>query len=357
LLGGLDTSEWVYSAPIYLVGTYTGINEGTMGMIRTPGVITSLKWWCRDVDAANKDYKIKLFRPYGTNLYNMVYETDALTAAVGTNEITGLSWTVQEGDHFGWWAEDADTEINVTKVSPGLRGRSGYSSGEVRGDGVSNSTPNGDNVLCIAGYGYGAALVYVGDSILGGYPSYNPFLSAGSWIQGLASNSVPYRVKTHEGVTALYLNTARPSVTADVIDSTLVTYATNAGAKVMWVHSGINDVAAPRTWADYIANITSIRTKFGTNNPFFIAEILPASTASDEVAANVRTWNTNLTAWAATNYATLVKMHDAFGQTRGSTGALDDLLSAYSLDGVHLNNTGLSEYAKWIKTNVTQYVK
>lgn len=364
LLGGLDLAEWRYDAADNYVGTYTANTAGPMGMVRTPGTITSLKWWCKAVDASLKGYKIKLLRTQGTNLFDVVYSTTTQTAVEGTNEITGLAWSVLEGDQLAWWAEDADTKINCTHIVdlwPSIAGTSGYSTGEASGNGYSATTPGVDAIPCIAAYGIGPALLYLGDSILTGWPNYAPFLgglTSDLRNQGLASNSIPWRVKNAEGLSASYLDCCSGKGIAYWLNTTNSLWATNAGAKVAWVLVGVNDIGAGWTWDDFCTNLVSIRSKFGASNPFFISEILPANTLDDTQSGTARSWNSKLFYWANTNSAICVSnIHDAFGQNRESTSQLDNLKADYSADGVHLNNAGLAEYAKWVKTNVSSYLK
>ena len=349
-VGGIATNEWTTANQI--VGTYSTVNDGVYNQIRCPGTVTHLHWWCRNIGAP-ATYKIKLLRPAATNVYDVIYATDALTATVGTNSVTGLNWAVQEGDQLAWWAQSSGTECYMT-----LLWSARYASGEASGTSYTSGSRIQDG-LNIAAYGLGPAIAYTGDSILTGYPHYGPWLSLDDFSdrQGMASNSVPWKVKNEQGITAVYGDYCTANIDARWINLTNMTFLTNASPKMMWLHIGINDVNNGTAWASYETNLIAIRNKFGTNNPFFIAEIFPATSVSDAVSLGVRTWNTNLAHWVTTNFASLVAMHDAFGSNRSSTGMLDNLKAEYSLDGVHLTTAGLAEYARWVRTNLSPWVK
>jgi hypothetical protein len=79
----------------------------------------------------------------------------------------------------------------------------------------------------------------------------------------------------------------------------------------------------------------------------FIDEILPDSNFDDTKSATIRTFNSNLAAWAVgKSTVRVISCWSAFGQIRVSTGLKDDLLTAYnSGDGVHLNATGAAALA------------
>lgn len=115
---------------------------------------------------------------------------------------------------------------------------------------------------------------------------------------------------------------------------------------------GVNDVSQARTWANVEADLDAIKAAWDASNieRLWISQILPWTAGNDTQAATIRTWNSNLATWCAANGATLLETHDAMGQTRVSTGEIDDLKTAYNSDGVHLTQAGMEALAAIVTT-------
>jgi hypothetical protein len=143
--------------------------------------------------------------------------------------------------------------------------------------------------------------------------------------------------------TTPYINLCNPNKTLEWINTNTMRWATNTPATTLWVHCGVNDIAAGFVWSSALTNLNSIRSKW--TGSLIVSEILPWTMGSDANNLLIRTWNTNLAVWCATSSATLFQIHDSMGQTRGSTGQLDDLKTAYDSDGVHLTTAGKTNYA------------
>lgn len=142
-------------------------------------------------------------------------------------------------------------------------------------------------------------------------------------------------------------NVAVPGDTWANLAANQLTNALATSPRYLFVHCGVNDVQAGTTWANVLAKMNTTMAAcnaYGTR--LLLGEIFPDTNFDDSKAATIRQWNTNYAAWAATNSgAYLVTQHDSFGQTRGSTGLLDDLKAAYNQgDGVHLSQ---SAYDAW----------
>lgn len=123
--------------------------------------------------------------------------------------------------------------------------------------------------------------------------------------------------------------------------------ATSTNAATIIILCGCNDVSVGRTWSNVLSDLAEIRTLVTTQD-LFISEILPDGAADDSQSATIRSWNTNLAAWCATNSAQIITCHDRMGQIRISTGQLDDLRTAYvgtGVDKTHPNSGG--EYVLW----------
>lgn len=113
----------------------------------------------------------------------------------------------------------------------------------------------------------------------------------------------------------------------------------------IWIHCGVNDALAGRTWAQVESDLDGIRAVIPSSIGLILSEILPATSGSDAQSATIRTWNANISEWCSSNNATLLECHDSFGQIRGTTGELDDLKTAYDYDGIHLSQAGVDALA------------
>jgi hypothetical protein len=130
-----------------------------------------------------------------------------------------------------------------------------------------------------------------------------------------------------------------PEALRTLIGSSLLEYQNHAGAGTTYAWTLATGIVSA------IAAQPSAILILVTTPQLLIAEILPWTAGTDDQAATLRTWNTNLAAWCAANSATLIPCHDAMAKTRVSTGHLDDLATAYDDDGVHLTQAGVDAYA------------
>lgn len=143
-----------------------------------------------------------------------------------------------------------------------------------------------------------------------------------------------------------YQNFGKGSQTFNWVATTGIGYCVAVKPKVILVHAGVNDVSTGREWTAVEANLDTIKAAIPAGTTLMIDEILPWTDGTDEQAVTVRTWNANLAVWCAANGATLIKCHDEMGQVRAGTGEIDDLLTAYDQDGVHLTAVGVAKLAE-----------
>ena len=114
---------------------------------------------------------------------------------------------------------------------------------------------------------------------------------------------------------------------------------------VVIIHAGVNDVSGGASWETISGYLDTIKAAAGTIS-LLIDEILPWTAGTDEQAATIRTYNGNLATWCAANSATLILCHDEMGQVRAGTGEIDDLLTAYNQDNVHITAAGVAKMAE-----------
>ncbi len=203
--------------------------------------------------------------------------------------------------------------------------------------------------------------VFLGDSIFGGGNSYDAVGLEENWhtdqenddgyhtpggMPGDINLSVPYRFGTRMPNVFQRQNFGKGGNTfATTISAGQLDFAVGADPKAVFIHCGVNDVAAGRTTGQVNADLDTIRAAFPAGTQFYMDEILPWQ-CSDALAIATRAMNTNFAAYCTTNGWTLIECHDLMGVVRPSTGEYDDLNPIYSNgDSVHLNLAGADKLA------------
>ena len=315
--------------------------------IRQDGYVRSIRYHCRS--SGSNGFKFLHFRPSGTSGNGTVIsQTEKFTPTIGDNTFVPASplGPFIPGDRIGIWMSSA-----VTLWATASAGASCYySAGEL----TSLSSPtlvSGFN-LNIEFLGTPPLLVGTGDSIMEGHNSASPWHSHyhtgpsgnldASILQQMR-NSVPP------------LETQNFGQSGGRWDNTL-TKVNAIDAQKSWsvvVHAGVNDVSASRSWASISAEMDSFKAGMTHGQRLFINEVLPWTAGDDTKAAAVRALNANYAAWCTANDATLISCHDPLGQLRVSTGELDDLLTKYNYDGIHLTVTaGVRALARQIAAGI-----
>lgn len=101
---------------------------------------------------------------------------------------------------------------------------------------------------------------------------------------------------------------------------------------------GVNDKSLGRTNSAMLVNADTCYALLPDNTIWWIDETLAWTAGDDVQAAEIRSYNTALQAWAAGKpNVRIVSCHGQMASVRVSTGQLDDMASAYNADGVHLS--------------------
>ena len=197
----------------------------------------------------------------------------------------------------------------------------------------------------------GATTVFiggVGDSIMMGTPTHTTAIYSSE--SGDLNNDVLYTMTRLYAVSPSYTNCGYGGHRWDQAPSDLQ-WCTNANPTWILFHYGINDVYHDYTWSQqlpYIINCKAMCDAIGAK--MILDDIFPDSNSTnipDAKCLIIAQWNANYDLWASTNGVYRIHSHGAMGQTRASTGNLDDLKAAYdSGDGVHLNNAGTAAWAR-----------
>ena len=136
--------------------------------------------------------------------------------------------------------------------------------------------------------------------------------------------------------------------------------------RVLLLHVGVNDINGARTWAQYAADLVTIKADCDAHHcTLALTDIFPwtgntANTYGKHVQNTIRDlWNVSLAAWATTNGVRLLTARTALGQERTvaksgdptpTAGNLWDLQSAYMYAtdglGIHLTEAGCTAAAQ-----------
>ncbi len=345
---GLAEVSWVSS--FGTIGDNTAADESNKTKVRVDGISEYLRVW---VGATSGTWSFKQIRPTGTNAFDHIFEQDYTPSATGTNLIAA-AWTLREGDMLARRLPNATSSIRST--SGGGAGGVDFritNANITSGSFILPVNVNG-NAHNMGIWGKGPALGYVGDSIQTGYPDYFPYL-AGQIEGGLASNSVPWKLKHLHVIHAHYANFCVGGETVQYVASTEMTAATNYGTKLLVVQAGVNNLATD-AWSDVVDDYLLIRSKH--RGPLIFVSILPTSVVTDANSLKRRQWNTNLVLLAASNGSYFLDLQTEFGTNRVATGMPDDAKPEYVLpDNIHLSALGSDVYGRLLKPAVIRHVK
>lgn len=348
-VGGIKSAVWnnVGTAG----NTYSFILPGYA--IRQNCVITHVRVNVATLDGSA--WKFKLFRWTGTTYHFLEERTFTPTATGSQLCVLSSPISANMADIPGMWIPANNT---IRSGNPRLIVPRFVAYTDIVADNAFAST--GSNQVHIEILGFRPYLAVTGDSIMEGHNN-GGSSSATSWHGylhdvsiagvltspgGLATSEMPNQLLTRLA-NLRYQNCALGGQTFAWVAATGIVEAVASNPAVIQIHCGFNDALSGRAWALVEADLATIREAAPTQR-LLIDEVLPSTNLDDTQSALVRTYNTNLAVWCAANGATLIPLHDAFGQTRVSTGALDDLATAYSQDGTHLNTDGVDYWASLV---------
>ncbi len=162
------------------------------------------------------------------------------------------------------------------------------------------------------------------------------------------SLSYPYQLMSLAGVQA-YQNTGVNSNTSSDISRRLLRDLNLERPKRIILESGVNDLSASIPKETVFSNLCAILDylQFFPETQICVLGIMPSSNLNDTQAANRRAYNDLVEAEIANRDASrhyYLNLDDFTGQTRVSTGELDDMLETITADGTHFNETGVVEF-------------
>lgn len=357
--GGLQEADFDTGATIAgAVGGKTIIYNTVERRIRQDGNIAKVTI---NVDGftSGDTFKLKTFRENGAS-YDFVDESESISVTATGLQTHTLPTPVEcvPGDLVGIYLSSVSISLKNTTTTDGADSVK-YSFGDITSTNSFSSSLSNQS-LDIDAQGTAPFLAVTGDSIAEGHNTDNhnhSFYSDGPG--GTPSSEMANQMKAlidAEGTPfGNYQNHAKHSEAMAWVALTGGVSSFATGAKAILVHAGINDIAGGGSWSTAESSYNLLRSKLEAGQHLFIDEILASTPSTDEKAAIIRDWNTNLSIWCAANGATMISCHDAMGQTRVSTGELDDLLEAYSRDGTHLTQAGVDALAAIWKTSLEAF--
>lgn len=339
IASGGFTNDTAFVGPYTIIPAPAAIQQ----RCRQHGYIRQVKAY---ISAAVGNIKFNLFRPSGSN-YTFIAESE-LIALTGTGVAVEFNLSTpipcQPGDVLGVYMSSSSGQVTgKTMTNGGL-----YLDGDVTTTWTGGTSTG--FFPCIEGLGISPYLAVAGDSIVEGHPTWLSHYDVGP--AGTLTDEPWYQLRQLIKSTQIngfeYQNFGMGGQTYAFCETNAVPDALATGAEVILILAGVNDINNSRTWADVLANLDAIKVLFDASTTavkLLIGEILPWTNGTDAQALTVRTWNTNIAAWCTTNSATLIPWHNTMGKVRSSTGELDDLKTAYDLDGVHLTPAGYAAMA------------
>jgi hypothetical protein len=359
--GGYPQAEWVDDSAVGGVpgNARSMVNIDGEYAIRQTGTITririNLNAW-----GGEKQIKFNVFRQLGSGVYRVISESSTFTAPSsndpGVKNFT-VSMDARVGDFLGFTiATGASTSVQVETTNTVDMIGMLYLEGEATGDQGSWASI-ATNVLHLRAFMSPPAIAAAGDSIIRGGPIWHNFLNDAGYdiLTYDLTDSPIYQIKETLSTLLEYQNGGRGSSGWESQSTTYAGPMIDTLPLVLVMHCGVNDVSNAVSWNDvegYMDDVKILINAASKPVHLAVAEILPWTDGDDAQAATIRTWNGSYATWCAANGATLLRCHDAMGQTRVATGELDDLKAAYDDDGVHLTSAGVVAYAAAIKVDL-----
>jgi hypothetical protein len=350
-IGGVPEAEWD-GGTLGLAADYTAMAPAYA--CRQAGVVTQIAVYVNVQSGAS--WKVKFWRwNNGTELYDLVGESSFTPDATGAQTFAISPITVQTGDIPSIYAPVAN-QVRLGNANPaGDPLLSRYDAGDITSSNAFVSS--GATNIKVDCRGTASYLCVTGDSIPEGHNGTTNY--HGGLHALVTSKTAPggtltseigavLRSKIGDGSVLKYQNLALGSQTFAWVASTGIVQCLLVKPHTVLIHCGVNDVSTGRSWEDVETDLDTIKTAVVAASPapeLLIDEILPWTAGSDGQAATIRSFNASLATWCSANGARLVICHDAMGQIRPTTGELDDLLTAYNQDDVHLTTDGVDALA------------
>lgn len=328
------------------------ITIGQKYRIRQSGTINTIKLYTAD-NANITGFFIKIWRK-GANGYDLVGKSENLASSLVNGDFATISLKspitgVQEGDYCGYRLEESGEHyafhaITDTAVATYL---------------VTDTTPDEKDfkweaqlkclaVLPIELYMTSPDIVFIGDSIVAGFPDNFSFLESG--LKTDTSSTIEryfYDLTKYS-----YQNMGIGSQTTAGIASRFNNDVVRLKPKIVLIEGGVNDIAIGKTTkSQFLNNWAEMLKSAKDNNILAVVLLVLPWTNGNAVQMKTRDdWNSALKTMAGEYGAIVVDAKEYVGQTRagGPEGNLWNIQPQYNVDGVHFNSAGHKKIAEAI---------
>ncbi len=344
--GGLEAASFATSAAVG-VSTFdyiTAVDMAVARAIRQDGYVYGAKF---NIPASSAgQIKFKVFRKNGA-VFDFVGESElvAFGASAGLQSVTFANpIPCRVGDYFGY----ATPRVGADQPKVSWKGTTGgnlqYSYADVVTSGTFTNS-FGTFLPCIEALVRRPYLAITGDSLAIGYPENTGFYDVG--VQNTAHD--PGQQLRRLLGNLQVQNHGSGGKAWDWVQGTGMVSALAVTPRVLIVHCGANDASGGRLWSAVQANMDAVRAAcVAAGVTLVVDEVAPMTNQSDAVSAAMRALNDNYATWCAANGVRLVRLHDAFGQVRASTGFLDDIAAVFeAADHAHFSLAGKARQAQF----------
>jgi lysophospholipase L1-like esterase len=296
---------------------------------------------------ANKinSWKIQIWRNNGGN-FDLIGESENIAQSLADQEsVIALSKPikdVREGDYYGFSAEGDLQELNMESIRTDQVNT--FCSTDTTTKQLSWLKQNklADSALMIHLYMDPPQIIFLGDSIIGGYPEHFSFLEKTEKTN--LKFAIPY--KYGELTKQTYQNAGIGSESmyqiADRFDRDVIQHH----PQIVVVEGGVNDLYRNHSYHSFISSWKKILDQAERDKSIkkiVVLKILPWTNGSEQQMIRRDQWNTSLTLLSAGyTKAIVVDTSSYIGQKRGDVQIdnLWNITNKYTPDGVHLNSSG-----------------
>jgi lysophospholipase L1-like esterase len=330
------------------------ITIGQKYRIRQSGTITMIKLYT--ADSANiTGFYIKIWRKSG-NGYDLVGKSENLANRLVNGDFATITLNtpiagIQEGDYCGYRLEEsgehyafyATRDSNVatclmTDTTPGEKDFNWEAQSKIS-----------DLVLPIELYMASPDIVFIGDSIMAGFPSHRSFLEIASKTDTASTIEWHFYSLTKNS----YQNMAIGSQTTVNIASRFYNDVVRLKPKIVIIEGGVNDIATGKATKSEFLNSWAEMLKSANDNNIqaVVLLILPWTNGNAAQMNTLDDWNSALKIMAVEYGAIVVDAKEYVGQTRagGPEGNFWNIQPQYNVDGVHFNSDGHKKIAEAIR--------
>ena len=326
------------------------LQAGHNERIRQNGTIYQIRFAVVNTSVLEQ-FNFTIWRQNGSN-FDMVATTNNLIDNIsnGINLITLSSPIngVQEGDFYGYRIKASQNSLyayyNINHLA-------------YYKDGGATSKKNYDwkgnfanNIFVIDIFMEKPYMVFIGDSIISGFPAHRSFITEATTI-----TDIPSTIENHWGikVNKSYQNMGYAAQTTSQINNRFNSDVISLSPEFVLIEGGVNDVINKASTQEILVNWESMVQKAHNNNITpVIMLILPYTGGSDQQLNTIMYINEQLINISKKYSPSLVvdaRCYVGLSRPSGPSGNCWDIKASYTSDGLHYNSAGHERIAQAIK--------